>query len=365
MQHPEKFCRFLKNGLVYNNDTTHFTISPCCYFDTDYQIQPDQPIDRKQWLDVDLESACRVCLNLEASGIHSYRQASFEQITGDTGLVEFLTVAVNKKCNLACPSCDAESSSFWYQENIRNNQPQSKIIHTLHQEDRAGIVTNDFITRLSELDLSQLKYVKFGGGEPLMSDTHQKIMELIPNPEKVTIHYTSNFSIMPSLAVFELWKKFKLIKWVSSLDGYQDQFEFLRWPYTWKKLSEFVDQAKIKVPGNVMFGVEHTLNPLNIFYFDRFQTWFQDHLATNRYGDKSDFNLHPCFGVIGLVNTPPGVRELVKEKYGENHSIVLMLNQHPYSGSTNSMVEYLDQVSSQRNQDWRSLFSEVEELFNV
>jgi hypothetical protein len=365
MTQPEKFCRFLKNGLVYNNDTTHFTISPCCYFDQTYKITPGQSIDRQLWNNVDLTSACRVCLDLEKSGLHSYRQASFDQTTGTTDLVEFLTVAVNKKCNLACVSCDAKSSSFWYQENIRYNQTQLPEIHALHQEDRAGTTTSEFIKLLADTDLSQIKYIKFGGGEPLMSNTHEQIMQLIPHPEQVIIHYTSNFSLMPTAKTFELWKKFKLVKWVASLDGVEDQFEFLRWPYAWKKLVEFVPTALETAPGNVMFGVEHTINPLNVFYIDRFQTWFDQNLKTNRYGDQSDFNLHPCFGTIGLDKTPPGLRNVIEEKYGNNHSVVRMLNQHPYSGNTVELVNYLDTISQQRNLDWRTIFSEVEEFFNV
>ena len=238
------YCRFFKNGLVYNNDTSHFTISPCCYFSKDYRILDNQSIDRTQWLTENPAETCKTCIQLESSGLHSFRQSSFEQTAGDTDLVEYLTVAVNKKCNLACPSCDAESSSFWYQENLRNNIKQSEKIHALHQEDRAGIITERFIERLSELDLSQLKYIKFGGGEPLMSDTHERIMQLIPNPEQVTVHYTSNFSIMPTKTAQQLWSRFKLVRWVASIDGIDKQFEFLRWPYSWTKLESFISNAK-------------------------------------------------------------------------------------------------------------------------
>ena len=359
----QTFCRFFKNGLVYNNDTTHFTVAPCCYFNQAYRV--DQHINRDQWATVDINKTCQVCINQESSGVHSYRQASFEQTTGLTDQVEFLTVAVNKKCNLACPMCDAGSSSFWYQENARNQVVQSSAIHTLHQEDRSGVTTDKFIQLLSEIDLSKLTYIKFGGGEPLMSDTHERIMQLVPHPEQVTIHYTTNFSIMPTARTFELWNRFKLIKWVASLDGYQDQFEFLRWPYTWKKLEEFVPNAIAQAPQNVMFGVEHTLTPLNVLYYDRFQTWFDQNLKTNRFGDQSDLNLHPCFGILGLDKTPPSVRNMVMEKYGSEHTVTRMLAEHPYVNNSQQLVEYLDLINQHRNLSWRQIFSEVEGFFYV
>lgn len=359
----QSFCRFFKNGLAYNNDTSQITAAPCCYFDRVYPV--DQKIDRTPWLDVDTDTACRVCLNQEASGQHSYRESSFEQTTGLTDQVEFLTVAVNKRCNLACPMCDAGSSSFWYQENERNGVEQPTRIHALHQEDRAGITTDRFIQLLSEIDLSKLTYIKFGGGEPLMSDTHEQIMRLVPNPENVTVHYTTNFSIMPTARTFDLWRKFKLIKWVASLDGVQDQFEYLRWPYRWHRLEAFVPDAIAQAPDNVMFGVEHTLTPLNVLYYDQFETWFKATMQKNRFGDASDLNLHPCFGILGLDKTPPRVRAMVEQRYGADHTVTRMLAEHPYVDNTTELVAYLDSLDQQRNTAWRQVFSEVEGFFHV
>lgn len=364
------FCRHLKNGLVYNNDTTSFTVSPCCYFQGHRgNIDPTQDLNnqlslyRTQWLSVDTGRACKICINAEDQNLPSYRQASFDIIKGVNNKIEFLTVAVNKKCNLACASCNSLSSSFWYQENTRHNVKQSLNIKQLHQEDRQGLLAERFIALLEEQDLSELRYIKFGGGEPLMSDTHERIMDLIPHPQKVTIQYTSNFSIMPSASTLEKWNKFKLIKWVASLDGVGEQFTFLRWPYRWEKLQEFAKEALTIVSGNVMFGTEHTINPLNVYYVDEFQHWFNNTLGANRYGDKSDLNIHVCTGVLGLVHTPPELRKVIKQKYGKQHPVSIALDQNPYSGSTTQLIDYLDQLDNWRGTTWRKLFRDVQGFF--
>lgn len=365
------FCRHLSNGLVYNNNTTTFTMSPCCFFAEENRVDPNKDLStqltthRMHWVDAKVDISCKICIDAESRGAHSFRLASFDTITGVDDKLEFLTVAVNKKCNLACPSCDPGSSSFWYQENLRNNVLQPVQIHQLHNDDRQGVTTDKFISLLSDQDLTALKYIKFGGGEPLMTDTHKKVMSLVPNPSDVTIQYTSNFSIMPAQSIMEIWKKFKLVKWVASLDGVNEQFSFLRWPYRWEKLEEFANSAMNTVPGNVMFGVEHTINPLNIFYFDQFEIWFNKHLGYNRYGDKSDFNVHLCNGTLGLEHTPPELRNKIKAKYGNNHQVTIALNQKPYSGSTAKLVQYLDQLDFQRGTNWRQLFPEVQEFFNA
>jgi hypothetical protein len=367
-----EFCRYLKNGLVYNNDTTAFTVAPCCLFGGNrYKINPDQDLleqlsaHRTHWITADVKTDCKICIDAEKQMTTSYRQTSFDCIQGVDNRLEFLTVAVNKKCNLACASCNAASSSFWYQENNRNNIVQGRNIRQMHQEDRQGIIEDKFVQLLAEQDLSALTYIKFGGGEPLMSNTHEKIMSLIPDPGKVTVQYTSNFSIMPSRTILQTWEKFKLVKWVASLDGVGEQFSFLRWPYRWEKLEPFVVDAINTVPGNVMFGVEHTINPLNVFYFDQFQTWFNQQLGTNRYGDQSDFNIHLCNGVMGIEHTPPTLRDKIKRHYGTKHTVSLALDQKPYSGSTTALVQYLDQLDQWRGTSWRDIFSEVQEFFNA
>jgi hypothetical protein len=320
---------------------------------------------RKQWLATDVTQNCKICINAEAQNLPSYRQASFDIITGIDDRIEFLTVAVNKKCNLACASCSAGSSSFWYQENIRHNIVQSPTIHQMHKEERQDIITDKFVKLLESQDLSAVTYIKFGGGEPLMSDTHEKIMSLIPDPSKVIVQYTSNFSIMPSQSTITLWKQFKLIKWIASLDGVGEQFSFLRCPYRWEKLESFAQQAQSTVPGNVMFGAEHTINPLNIYYIDRFKSWFDQNLGSNRYGDKSDLNIHICTGILGLEHTPPALRKKIQLQYGSSHEISIALDQKPYSGNTAAMVQYLDLLDSRRGTSWRKIFPDVEEFFHA
>jgi len=370
MTFPENFCKFLKNGLVYNNNTDHFTVSPCCYFSKNYVINPDRNLNeqlsahKQQWLNEDFNEVCKLCINAEAAGLYSYRQASFDEIPDNNEQLNFLTIAVNKKCNLACPSCDSRSSSFWYQENLRNNVAQQNNIIRLHQEDREGIITEKFLSTLKTQDLSKVTYVKFGGGEPLMSDTHEQILNLLPNPEKIIIQYTSNFSLMPGNRVFELWKKFKLIKWVASIDGVSSQFSFLRWPYQWKNLEKFVKQAKTNVPSNVMFGVEHTVNILNAFYYPEFKSWIDNNLGTNRYGDPTDLNLHRCEGLLSLDYMPNELRTIVKNKLGPDHLISTMIDQSKYIEELTPTIGYLDQLDQWRNSEWRKLFPEIQKYLN-
>lgn len=366
----DKFCKFINHGLIYNKSSLGYTVSPCCYFsrndsldiDRDFDIQIDQ--HRQQWNNDQWSETCRICLDLEKSGQYSYRQASFDAIPDDVNDVALLTVAVTKQCNLACASCGPDSSSFWYRQNLRDGVEQPESVVQLHKEDRQERINKKFLDVFKTKTFDDLRYIKFGGGEPLMSSMHEDILRSIANPSSVTIQYTSNFTLEPLPRVYDLWSQFKLVKWCASIDGIGNQFELLRWPHKWQDLVEFISRVKDRTPHNVMFGVEHTLNPLNVWYVDQFRDWFEKEFACNRYGDRTDLNLHLCVGNMSFAQTPPALRQEIFAKYGKNDPVVILLQQNPYPGKHDALVSWMDQLDSRRNTHWRNTFAEVSNFFD-
>jgi hypothetical protein len=363
------FCRFLDQGLVYNNNTVNFTVAPCCYYSKTNTLDTNQPtmsqIDqyRSSWQKDDWNTTCKICLDQEAAGLISYRQASFDMIPDVGSDLAVLTVAVTKQCNLACASCGPGVSSYWYQQNIRDGIPQPVEIVNMHQEDRNGHIRQKFLSVFDHQQFQNLKYIKFGGGEPLISSMHEHILMTIPDPAATQLQYTSNFSVEPSQKVFDLWSKFHLVKWCASIDGTAEQFELLRWPHRWYKLEKMISSMIERVPHNVMFGIEHTLNPLNIWYVDQFQDWIKEKFSANRYGDVTDINFHSCTGNLGLEQTPPKFRKDIKDRLGSNHPAVILLDNSPYCGSYHNMVNWLDQLDQRRSTNWRQTFLEVSNYY--
>jgi organic radical activating enzyme len=365
----ENFCKFFKNGLVYNNNVKKFTVAPCCYFATTYELDTKHDLKtqleehKKNWTAGDIQKNCKICLDAEKAGANSFRQASFKIIPKKTNGIGMLTVAVNKECNLACTICDSSSSSTWYRENLRNGIKQNKEIQKLHVENHSGETTEKFLSLLRQQNLEDLTYIKFGGGEPLMTDTHSRILDLIPNPKNVSVHYTSNFSIMPNKKVLEQWKKFKLIKWFASLDGVEEQFSLLRWPYKWENLIKFIPKALNEVPNNVSFGIEHTLNMLNIFYYDRFESWFAKNFSKNKNGVQSILSTHTANGLMSLYGLPDQLKKAIEDKYGQTHFISKLLHNQYAPKDMLDSLKYLDRLDKMRGTNWKKVFEEVSQYF--
>jgi len=365
-----EFCKFLEHGLQYDNNTVNFTVRPCCFFTKDYKIDalknvPEQYRKYKSaWKKENLNETCKVCIDHEKSGMESYRQASFNIVPEDASAVSMLTVAINKECNLACPQCDSNYSSLWYRENLRNGIKESPEIMSYHVDNHKGKITEKFISLFDETDFDNLKYIKFGGGEPLMTDTHLTVLDKIKNPASVELQYTSNFSIMPSAKTLEKWSNFKNVKWMASIDGTGDQFSLLRWPHTWEKLEKICDRAVAETPDNVTFGIEHTLNMLNIFHFDKLEKWYLTKFCKGHAHRRGVLSLHNVFGKLKLSEVPTSLKNVIIEKYGKDHKITKILNEQFKADDYSTSVGYMDTLDKQRNTNWRSTFAEVESYYD-
>ena len=337
------FCRFLSNGYSYNLVNNQLKVKPCCWYNGDHTREYLQSVTG--WT-----SGCEVCQKQELSGYHSFRQASFDIVPdlNDHSIVA-LDIAVDFNCNAACVMCGPEFSSTW-----SKHLDNLKVIHIAPKFDSP--------VELPKLDLTNLRRIKFFGGEPLLTDLHTNILKQIENPEQVEIWYTTNASILPSQEVLDLWGKFKLVFLEASIDGVGEQFEYIRWPLVWTRVEENLLKLKQIGPNNLLFRINHTLNPFNIYYYDRLETWFNQNLATNRLGDASEINIHPCWGNWGLDKTPLALRTVVAEKYKE-HSISSILSQVELSDSQ-PISKFTQTWDPIRKNDWRKVFPDIVKYFD-
>jgi hypothetical protein len=211
------------------------------------------------------------------------------------------------------------------------------------------------------VSLNKLKYVKFFGGEPLFTDTHLKFIKHIPHPETVTLHYTTNGSIYPTQETFEVWKKFQTVIFAASLDGIEEQFDYVRWPLSWHKVSKnLIRIRENKNICNLMFRVEFTANFLNTYYFDRLENWINQHLYTNLSGDKTELNIHHCWGgVWDLEKMPLNIREVVLKKYSNDHTIHRLVANLPSPTSLDPWKNFINTWDSRRNNSWQTAFPDL------
>jgi len=355
---PNQFCRYLSNGYSFNiTKNNSVVVGPCCLYTKKIPFDDQLLNNRKVMFDSvnTWTDNCNSCKVLENSGQQSLRQTGPDWIDDSETSQDPVTIDIrlDNECNAACVICNKYSSSLWQKE-------ESKLTNSI-----INIKSENSIDRLIDqivntVSLTKLKYVKFFGGEPLFTDTHLKFIKHIPHPEQVTLHYTTNGSIYPNDTVLNEWKKFKTIIFAASLDGVNEQFDYVRWPLPWNKVSKnLIRLRENKDIWNMMFRVEFTANFLNAYYFDRLEDWIKHNLNTNLFGDSTEINIHQCWGTWALTKMPLAIQELVQAKYPTEHIIHKMVTNLSEPDSPSDWQQFVKTWDTRRNNSWQQAFPDL------
>jgi MoaA/NifB/PqqE/SkfB family radical SAM enzyme len=358
------FCRYLSNGyrLVLNGSA--LTYKPCCWYTTEINVD-DPNFERKKdriskitdWVP---ECGCR---SLEQSGVNGNlppRSRSFVVIPDEStpdNIPVWVELSIDTTCNAACLSCGDHHSTTWRKQNIKFN--------IKNKDDLPDLL--DPLELLEQIKvkfpLDNINAVNFLGGEPFQSPVTYEFLKYVKNLkglQNLLVTISTNGSIQPDSKLVDLLSECKDVRYLFSLDGVGEQFEYIRYPLNWKKINDTVKFINA-TPGNKLLTVLSTVNPLNIFYYDQLEAW-----AKSAELDVNFSNIVPnrCTGTLDLALTPMELRKELTKKYGPDHKISKMISNLNYNYNYSSMIEYLDLWDNNRKTDWRKLFPEIVKYFN-
>jgi hypothetical protein len=354
------FCKHLSTGYSFsvNNDTNLVQVKPCCWFQDSFNLDEHIHENRKKYNEItDWVPQCEICKTLEDCGQQSLRQSSFDWgSTNDHTDPVSVDIYLDNTCNAACVTCNQSYSTLWYKEKQK----------LFNKSFRIESKTSDINTKIQQIsnafNFKELQYVKFFGGEPLFTDTHLMFLKTINNPENVTLHYTTNGSIFPSEETLAMWNRFKTIIFAASIDGIGQQFDYIRWPLSWTKVSNNLLRLRAQKLHNVMFRVEFTVNFLNAWYFNEIHDWVRDNWNVNEFGDLTELNLHPCVSVFDLQCMPQSLRDEVLKKYPAGHMIHNMISNLGEPENLERFIKFTQTWDPRRRQDWRQVFKDIAHL---
>jgi hypothetical protein len=356
-------------NINFKNSDNKLAFNQCCLSSRPLTYVEDP---KTIWLSKDLQElrkkndqnlwdeGCWECERLENANYKSFRQTMTERLgteksTKGPSRIDFL---FDRSCNLACINCGPRHSTFWQKHLNDNNLTSFKFDNNSTYTQLVDVVNN--------LDLSNLTTIQFCGGEPMISNSYWKISELIagkiPNAhEKLDMAINTNATQSLNEKHFRIIEKFRLVKFIISIDGTKDKFEYLRWPANWNKLIDNLKNYKETLPVNVMFMVQEVINPLNLYYFDEVKQWVAQNFSSNRLGDAVDYNFQ--LSMHGDLNV-----NFITEKYYQNlnNEIKPVLNadwkENPQQ--IKRMIEYLNKFDKLRNLSWIKTFPEVAEFYS-
>lgn len=268
------------------------TITPCCKFQRQYytetfNIQRDsidtyvdsnflqsvkQDFDQGQW-----PKGCERCRIEEENNIPSKRQLDWDRWKEHYQLVDltnpqFVTasIAFGNTCNLKCITCSSYSSSRWQQE--------YREVYNIDYP-HVQFYRRDFVQRFTEL-APGLLHLDVPGGEPFLSGVkeQQALLQYYIDcgvSDQMTLHYTTNATIFPEDAWWDLWQHFREVDIQLSIDGTHQKYEYIRYPAEWPITVSNVHQycGAEQQKHNIRLSVSHTVSAYNVLYLDDFITW--------------------------------------------------------------------------------------------
>lgn len=328
----ESYCAYLWAGAAVGPSGD---VMPCCRFFGPRTKNDDAPhirdglkqarkgeyftSIRKQMLEGKKPYQCGKCwgmesdlLTAEANGDQLVR-GSLPRLNIDTKVetrdttpgpskIRYLETGISSLCNMACIMCGPQASSTIF--SIHN--PKKKIPKGFHE-------SNDNIND----DLSELRYLKFVGGEPMLEHKHddllEKVIEQNENPKNLAIEYHTNASHFPSERVIESWKRIGKIIIIFSLDGVGEKATLQRpGKYNWQMIEDNVNRYReLSNEINIEFSSNTVMTALNIGQITDIADWLYE-----KVGDKQIdwFNVNPLLSsTYDKSNTYIDFRNLSQE----------------------------------------------------
>jgi sulfatase maturation enzyme AslB (radical SAM superfamily) len=290
--------------------------SPCAFGAGEWHHGELTPIERwhskelndlrQQFIDGGKPPECQRCWNEEDANKKSLRQRQYEYFPNvytdfikTEKWVDGPMTAVFKTsniCNLACRSCGGWDTNSYANEGVHYaNEYHTKI---------NGELYNRFIPFLRPKHMEFMQYtdiaknlekIDFFGGEPFLNITQLDFLEYLVEQDlskNITLFYSTNCTNHPTERLKKAWSKFKRIEISVSIDGINEQFEYMRYPGKWEEASSVLDHIlslKNTLPCDVYVMAGLTFSLLNVWYADDIYSWLK-----NKVGDV----------YINMVNSP-------------------------------------------------------------
>jgi len=296
-------------------------------------------------------NGCKICKNEEAQKIRSRRQATNE-FADDNQLsmtkLQSLGVRYGTLCNSKCMICSHIRSSSW----VVDSEKLGYEIEEQHRFKKNLLPGVDVF--FDNFDLSDLRYVEFHGGEPLMQSYPYEFLKKIKKLDQLVVKFNTNLTVMPSAKLDELLKKCKRVDFLLSVDDIGPRYEILRYPGKW---GMFVNNMETLKQRGYRTMAYNCLSSLNIFYAVEFYKW-----AVKNFGNE----VHSQFVVdkqhMDISYLPQHAKDHVLEQI-VNHkgkifdSIRTKLNDKN-EDRVDALKKYILALDNIRDTDYPGTFSE-------
>lgn len=219
---------------------------------------------RQQFLNNERPEECKVCWDKEDAGVRSYRDSYNDKFRNlyngaDKPTLSYWDVKFDNKCNLQCRMCNPDSSNqIWKTIDLYDvtETPKPDFLAKVFTSTREG--TFSYKDKKKEImdNLEHVRVFKVTGGEPFLSPDFIEIMDTLIERDlakNVSVECTTNGTKFYK-EYLDRFLHFKEISVNISIDGVDESYDYVRYPYNWEKLDERLNELYEFVEAN---GLQH------------------------------------------------------------------------------------------------------------
>jgi sulfatase maturation enzyme AslB (radical SAM superfamily) len=257
-------CAAIDHGVTFHEDGK---IAPCCLIEHTYR-KDIADIDNNPFADLKITTpppACKICVDAEQNNVPSYRQRFNRQQSSNPGF-QFVDIRNTNVCNFKCRTCGPTNSNLWAKE-LGETIP---IRHAALTNYKNHIVN------------PSVQSIYYTGGEPLINGEHWDLLEELVDQglsKNIELQYNSNMSVLKfkDKNIFDVWKNFKSVHVIASIDAVGEKFNHLRsggdWAATAKNIAALREHR-------VKLTVGTTISILNLWFVEELLLYFKQQNIT-------------------------------------------------------------------------------------
>jgi hypothetical protein len=351
--------------------------------------------------------SCLKCYKEEDAGVQSKRNWETAYWVSELGLdsildgvqedgyakqnIRYIDLRLGSKCQLACTMCSPHDSSSWVKDwntiypqitnaNLKNSSGWENK-GKLHGANYNWHKNNpEFWDQLYD-QIPNMKQLYFAGGESTIIEEHYSLLEEVARrgyADKIELRYNSNAVELPD-RLFEVWDKFKNIKFHFSVDALGSKNDYIRYPSNWDSL--VANMHKLDATGsNIAVTTAVTVMALNILYVPDLIKWKleQNFKKFNQWPNGAGMiNWHFAYWPpqLNVKVLPRWAKDLVSDKF-EDFYKWLDDNWQLAVGSANVTKEQFDNagygkkrlrsmVDFMNKEDWSQRLPETKEWIEL
>lgn len=300
---------FVHVDIIVENETVRY--KPCNVYDGVYLTNDFTDI-KNSLKNNNWAPGCTFCKKNELHHLKSRRIASnIIHTRTDLNLgIQSIGLRYGTLCNSTCLICNESRSSAWATQKIKKNIS----IHPNYKFNKK--LMPSIAQVFNGIDISNINYLEFHGGEPLLNEYPWEVLSFIGRNEDISIKINTNGTVWPD-KVTEFCNC-KHVEMMFSVDDINQRFEFLRPPAKFQTIQEHIKNSKQL---GFKTSCTYTISGLNVYYLPEFFDWCIREFGLNMYGQ----HLYGCEG-YQLKNLPLAAKNAVIKKFNSYNKLKKLLD---------------------------------------